>query len=342
VRRSTLIAIFSVVSMLGIVAGVAMLTLSVPIRLPGSPSQRLQAEFVLALAGAASAAASALALTSPAKPAPEIALPAGRVGQTSGPQEFQGYGASAPTIDALSDDLEELLGEIAVVQESQSRLMRDIGHDLRSPLASIVSMSECMRLGDFGPVGNEQFRACELLETTARRLLARTEALYALHEGREGTDEGHGDTVDVGEVLTRVTEGLRPHALAKQLSLEIRVPDSAVYASCDLVALERIVAHLVDNAIKFTEHGSVAAQLTTSDEEIRVTVRDTGIGITPEDLERVTEKYFRVDTAGQREGSGVGLAVVNELAAAIGGSLSISSTLGEGSCFTLTLPHAVA
>ena len=237
-------------------------------------------------------------------------------------------------VDTLGDEVQE-------AYLLQRRMLRGIGHDLRSPLASIAFTSETMAAGALGPLTDEQADALRLTAATAHRLATQAEVLYAYDEGRRGVDEAAREAVNVTDSVTNVVTGLQAAATARGLALDLRV--TCAPATCairvDHRILERAVANLVDNAIKFTDHGAITVTVASEGEQmVVVTVADTGVGIAPEHLSRVTEVYFRAPETAGRPGTGIGLAVTREFAAEMGGELTITSEVGRGTTVALQLP----
>jgi two-component system phosphate regulon sensor histidine kinase PhoR len=129
-------------------------------------------------------------------------------------------------------------------------------------------------------------------------------------------------------------------AKQRQVVMEFSIPDDLTVV-CDWSSLTRILANLLDNAVKYTEPGGrVGVTAARSGDTVAISVSDTGVGIASTDLERIFERFYRVDKARSRElgGTGLGLSIVRHLAEACGGRVSVESQLGKGSRFTVTLP----
>jgi two-component system phosphate regulon sensor histidine kinase PhoR len=118
------------------------------------------------------------------------------------------------------------------------------------------------------------------------------------------------------------------------------IPDEACWVRADPMALRQILANLAENAVRYTQAGSVTLFATREPHGVRVGVRDTGIGIPPEHLDRIFERFYRVDAARSREegGTGLGLAIVKHLAEAHGGSVRAESVAGKGSTISVYFP----
>ena len=146
--------------------------------------------------------------------------------------------------------------------------------------------------------------------------------------------------VNLGDLAASLVEQLEPIAAAK--SIELRCERSeAVVVDGDAGWLQRLLLNLVDNALKFTrENGRVVVRVTREGDAARIDVQDTGVGLSPADAQQVFERFFRADPArsSSTEGAGLGLSLVQWIAAQHRGTVTVQSRLGEGSTFTVTLP----
>jgi two-component system sensor histidine kinase ChiS len=146
--------------------------------------------------------------------------------------------------------------------------------------------------------------------------------------------------VDVGEAIERVQRLVAAQAATKEITLEIRVAADLPPVAADLDRLVQVLFNLLGNAIKFTDHGSVRVHATVGDRECRITVEDTGVGIDPGNLDRIFEPFRQLEPSMTRRagGTGLGLAVSRRFAALLGGTITVDSTPGQGSRFTVVLP----
>jgi len=163
-----------------------------------------------------------------------------------------------------------------------------------------------------------------------------TEDLLTLARGEQSlTAQTEG--VDLSTLLEDVAESLTPLAEAKGLSLECRVqPDLTVSSNRD--GLIRLFVNLVDNAIKFTESGSITVFTRAEAGTVRISVRDTGRGISPEHLDHIFDRFYRANTSLTKTGAGLGLAIALQIAHAHGSDITVDSKPGNGTTFSITLP----
>jgi signal transduction histidine kinase len=147
-------------------------------------------------------------------------------------------------------------------------------------------------------------------------------------------------TLDVAGVVGDVFTALQPAATARGLAMEARFAPDAVRVRVDPTAFHQIVTNLVENAVRYTREGSVTVSTRAADGGVWVDVHDTGIGIAPEHLPRIFERFYRVDAGRSREqgGTGLGLAIVRHLAEAHGGRVEASSIVGRGTTISVLFP----
>ncbi|MDB5173839.1 MAG: hypothetical protein JWN51_2612 [Phycisphaerales bacterium] len=228
-------------------------------------------------------------------------------------------------------------------QELRKEFVANVSHELRTPLTVIKGFTETLRDGAMAdPVAGPKF-----LSTIARHVDQLTNLvndLLELSRLESSPEMPRRVSVDVGSLTRRVTDLLVPAAQKKNqsLTLDINGPLPRVSANPDY--LERAVSNLVDNAIKYTpEQGRVNVSVWSENGHVAVEVADNGIGIPMADLERIFERFYRVDRSRSRDmgGTGLGLSIVKHIAQVHGGSIDVSSTPGAGSRFRLKIPVPV-
>ncbi|HEX9941955.1 MAG TPA: ATP-binding protein [Thermoanaerobaculia bacterium] len=229
--------------------------------------------------------------------------------------------------------------ELTRVADMRRDFVANVSHELKTPLAAIRGYAETLRDGalDEPPTArrfterilNQCQRLQELLDDLLT--LSRLEGL-ALSPDRE--------LVDLAAVTRRAVELLSPAAREKRVTIEVEAePVLPVLGDPD--GLERLLLNLLDNAIKYNHaDGKVVVRLSRTDGEALLEVSDTGIGIPPESLPRIFERFYRVDKGRAREegGTGLGLAIVKHVAQVHGGQVEVESRLGRGSIFRVRLP----
>jgi len=210
----------------------------------------------------------------------------------------------------------------------------DASHELRTPLAAMQAILGVVREGK-RPAG-EYRQALDDLDEETKRLRSLTEDLLHLVRG-ENKMPVLRERVVLTDLLTDVADSLRPLAEARDLKLNVLVPENLVTAG-DTDALIRLFVNLLDNAIKYSEHGEITVAAHLEENEILIRVSDTGIGIPPEQLPRIFDRFYRADPARSANGVGLGLAISRQIVRAHGGRIEVRSTPGEGSTFIVHLP----
>jgi len=217
----------------------------------------------------------------------------------------------------------------------------NVSHELRTPVTAIQGYAETLLRGKTDGETSKQF--LEIVHRQAQRIGGLVEQLLALSElEARSKDEIARDPVKVEAVAQHVAESVRGRAESRGVKVAIHAaPDVVVVA--DAEGLERAVINLVDNAIKYgNEAGTVSIRATRSDGVVDIAVTDDGPGIDEAHLARLFERFYRIDPGRSRShgGAGLGLSIVKHLVEAMDGTINVSSKLGEGTTFVITLPAA--
>jgi signal transduction histidine kinase/CheY-like chemotaxis protein len=245
--------------------------------------------------------------------------------------------------EALSERLVCLVGELESASAAKSDFLASMSHELRTPLNAIIGFSDLMR--NTPAVDGEIAVPAEWIEHVHRsgqHLLGLINDVLDLTKVEAGRMELVRESVDVAQVASESVAGMRPVADLKGVRLEATVGSALI--SVDRGRLRQILYNLLSNAIKFTPSGGLVTVATERvDGTIRISVADSGVGISAEDQPHVFEQFRQVGDAGLRQGgTGLGLALTQRLVEAHGGRIELVSTLGVGSCFTVILPIAAA
>ena len=228
---------------------------------------------------------------------------------------------------------------------AKDRFLAGMSHELRTPLNAIIGFTGTLLMKLPGPLTEEQERQLQIVDSSARHLLSLINDILDVAKIESGKVSISPEPVALQEVVNEVGESLRAMAEGKRLRLEVELPPEPVVAVSDRRALQQILLNLANNAIKYTESGSVTIELQRPlDGRTAIAVRDTGIGIREEDRARLFQAFEQLDASSTRRfhGVGLGLHLSQRLATLIGASLDCDSTYGEGSTFTLTLPVNVS
>jgi signal transduction histidine kinase len=241
----------------------------------------------------------------------------------------------------LADTLNAMLGRLDAAFAVQRRFVADASHDLRTPVAAIVSLAENARDG-IGARTSAQ--ALHDIAEQAQRLGHLLTNLLQLSRADEGMLQGEWEVLHLDRLVRDVAVSLLPLADERQITLRPGALDQ-VNIEGDMAQLLLIVMNLVDNALTYTSPGGVITlSVRRGATWAELTVADTGIGIAADDLPHIFERFYRADPARQRAtgGSGLGLAIVRALVDAHHGSIHVTSTPGQGTTFTMSFPVARA
>ncbi len=222
--------------------------------------------------------------------------------------------------------------------EQQERFVADASHELRTPLTVMrVNLDLVASQPDTQVAENAPW--LQAIETEIGRLQRLSDQMLTLAR-TNGSAPARRQPVEFRSLVLQVVEAFQASANEKGLSLNCTIPEEDLTLLGDPDALYQLVAVVLDNAVKYTAAGSVDVTLKRHRHEALLQVRDTGIGIEPQHLERIFDRFYRTDTARSKAsgGAGLGLAIAREVALAHRGQLSVLSTFGEGTTFLLTLP----
>ena len=241
---------------------------------------------------------------------------------------------------ALYAELEDQAESLRRASALKSRFLSDMSHELRTPLNAMISLSGLLLARTDGQLSDEQERQVQLIRSSSESLLEMVNGLLDLAKIEAGRTELRYSHFDLGDVLSALRGMFRP-LIGANVALRIDDPRVPIAMHCDEARLLQIVRNLVANALKFTEQGEVHVTAELGEgATLRLRVRDSGIGIAPDDVERIFDDFTQVDGPVQRrvQGTGLGLPLARKLAGLLGGTLTVESEPGRGSTFTVVIP----
>lgn len=229
-------------------------------------------------------------------------------------------------------------------EQSRRRLVVDAGHELRTPIASIRGHVEALLAGHGQGSEEEQHRYLDVIRRETERLGSLVDDLLAVARAEAGELHLEVRPVQVGEVVDEVYGALAPIAERDRQIKLVRPPSEALPAAwADRDRLAQVLMNLARNAILYTpEGGIVSLETAAADGYVEIAVADTGVGISPEELEKIFDRFYRTDASRARAtgGFGLGLGISRDLVQAMGGTLAVASDPGAGSRFSVRLRRA--
>lgn len=228
------------------------------------------------------------------------------------------------------------------LEQAKSEFVFTVAHELKSPVAAIQSILRVLLEGYAGEIFQKQK---ELIGRVERRLIALQgliRDLLALGALKGALPEGQKTDVILNGIINRVVDAVQPEVEEKGLELQVEVPDALLTIKANDEDLERLLSNLLENAVKYTPpKGRVRLQLVLDNNSVRIVVSDTGIGISPESMDRIFEEFYRGKNAKEmgQEGTGLGLSLVKHIVDRYHGEIGVESKPQEGSTFTVTLPR---
>ncbi|HEX5110196.1 MAG TPA: HAMP domain-containing sensor histidine kinase [Vicinamibacterales bacterium] len=260
-----------------------------------------------------------------------------RTGRTDARVPLTESPGEGDAIDELTVLFNTMLDRIARLVDAMRASLDNVSHDLRTPLARLRGTAE-LALASPADVDRYRDALADCVEESDR-MLAMLNALMDISEAESGTMQLQRQPIDLNDVLERAVDLYADAAEAKGLTIERSKSDGPVVVSGDRPRLEQVAANLLDNAVKYTPAGGrVEVSVSTRDGSAQIRVRDTGIGIPPNEQPRIWDRLFRGDQSRAERGLGLGLSLVKAIVTAHGGSVAVDSEPGRGSTFTVSLP----
>jgi PAS domain S-box-containing protein len=235
------------------------------------------------------------------------------------------------------------VAEAEAASRTKSEFLAAMSHELRTPLNAIGGYTELMEIGVGGPVSPRQLEYLDRIRSSQQHLLAIINDLLNYSRIESGQITYESERVNLHAVVDSVMSMVEPQAQRKRIVTTHGPCPAAVFGQGDRLKVEQITLNLLSNAVKFTpEGGTITVTCSTAPDHVAIVVTDTGPGIPLEMQNAIFEPFVQLGRtlSAIREGTGLGLAISRDLARAMDGDVSVSSTLGEGSTFRIKLPKA--
>ncbi|MEW6670848.1 MAG: HAMP domain-containing sensor histidine kinase [Thermodesulfobacteriota bacterium] len=240
-------------------------------------------------------------------------------------------------IDQLASTFNQMLDRIEMLVANIREMSDNIAHDLKSPVTRIRGIAEVTLTTDSSLTSYENMAASIIEECD--RLLDMINTMLVISKTEAGVDKLNIEPLDMAEIVKDACNLFQSSAEDNGVALSYRLPEK-LFVSGDKRMVQRMVANLLDNAIRYTPEGG-AVEVTgepKGQDRLAVVVKDTGIGISNEDLPHVFERFYRCEPSRSPAGTGLGLSLALAIARAHGGNIEVESVPGKGSIFTVILP----
>jgi signal transduction histidine kinase/DNA-binding response OmpR family regulator len=244
----------------------------------------------------------------------------------------------------MAEKIESMVADLRKLDQLKTEFISTVSHELRTPLTSIGGYAKLLAAGEAGAVTETQKEFLYIIDTNVVRLTHLINDILDVEKMDAGKMQIVREPQDLGSVLKECRDTFGILAAQKGLELRIHVPDELPRVLGDRSRLVQIFMNLMSNAIKYTEKGFVEVTAETTDFALSVRIRDSGIGMSHEEREKLFQKFYRTRSGlhSAEGGSGLGLAIVRGLVEAHGGTITVESTPGAGTTFTVTLPTTQA
>lgn len=255
--------------------------------------------------------------------------------------------AQTEELEAQSEELRQQNAELdkqrIQVEEAnrlKSEFLSTMSHELRTPLNSIIALSRVLIMKSSMKMSEDEKKYLEIIDRNGKRLLELINDILDLSKIEAGRIELKIKSFSLKTIIQSIAENLFPVVHQKKIGLEMDIQKDLPDIESDEERVHQVLTNIMNNAVKFTNKGKVTVTCKQKGEDIAIQVEDTGIGIKEKDLKHIFEEFRQVDSTPSREyeGTGLGLAIVKRALKLLRGKVSVKSTFGVGSTFTVVLP----
>ncbi len=230
--------------------------------------------------------------------------------------------------------------ELQKASRLKSEFLARMSHELRTPINAMLGYTTLLQERIYGDLNAEQQNALERIDVASEHLLALISDILDLSKIEAGRMPVRLETVRLEGIVSSISETIRPLVDEKGLEFDVELDEDLPALKTDPTKLKQVLLNLLENAVKYTDRGSVALRGRPADGRLHLEVEDTGIGIEPDHLELIFEDFRQVDDVPNRAygGAGLGLSISRKLLAFLGGWISVESEVGRGTRFSVELP----
>lgn len=246
-------------------------------------------------------------------------------------------------VEVRTKELRAANQELARASRLKDEFLSSMSHELRTPLTAVLNLAEALQEKVYGPLNEKQAKSLRTIEDSGRHLLGLINDILDLSKIEAGQLKLFIEEFPLEMICQSSIQMVNELAISKSQVITYTSQPEKILLRADARRVKQMLVNLLSNAIKFTPTGGLIGLSTTADpstQVVSIMVMDSGVGISKEDLQKLFQPFVQLDSslARQHQGTGLGLALVRSMASLHGGSVSVASTPGRGSTFTITLP----
>ncbi|MFT8321134.1 MAG: HAMP domain-containing sensor histidine kinase [Bacillus sp. (in: firmicutes)] len=246
---------------------------------------------------------------------------------------------SKDEIGSLAHAINDLAFDLQKYRESRSEFFSNISHELRTPMTSLEGYAKVLKEKLY-ETEEEKEQYLDIIYQESIRLTRIIGDLFELSKMEEGKIGFHFEWIDLSEVMDSAIQKTKWRAQEKGLDMQAYIQPNLPFVYCDGHRMAQVFINLLDNAIRYTELGTISVKISNVNDAVKISIEDTGIGIPEDELAYIFERFYRVEKSRSREfgGTGLGLAIVKNLVEQQGGSIQAFSDMGKGTRFEMMFP----
>ncbi len=250
---------------------------------------------------------------------------------------------SKDELESLARDLNKMSSQLKEIDQLKSDFLASVTHELKSPLTSLIMYVDLFLEGAAGELTEKAEKFLKIMARSSKRLSRFIDDLLDMAKIERGKMEIKKESLEILPIVSEIAELIKPQADEKDIEIAMNIPDNLPLVFVDGDRTRQIITNLLSNSIKFTpEKGKISIKIQDEKEHFQVSISDTGIGIPPEQIGKIFDKFEQVKEIRERvkgpKGTGLGLAIVKSIVEAQGGKIWVESEVDKGSTFYFTLP----